>query len=134
MLKFVLNHIYILMTVFFAVASQLIVKWQMSHHSLEHYNGIYDKFLFAIRMLFHPYIILSLILTLLSGLSWMIAMTKFDISYAYPYTTLGFVLILLFSSVLFNEVITIHKIVGMLLIVIGILVVSRDFGSGGGSL
>lgn len=127
MLNFLLNHIYILLTVFFAVSSQLIVKWQMSHHSLEHYNGIYDKFLFAIGMLIHPFIILSLVLTLLSGLSWMIAMTKFDISYAYPYTALGFVLILIFSSILFNEVMSIYKIVGMLLIVIGILVVSRDF-------
>jgi len=43
-------------------------------------------------MLFNPYIMLSIIFTLLSGLSWMIAMTKFDISYAYPYTSLGFVL------------------------------------------
>ncbi|NOQ17300.1 MAG: EamA family transporter [Methyloprofundus sp.] len=127
MLNFVLNHIYILLSILFAVGSQLIIKWQMSHHSLDGYSGWYDKFIFAITMLIHPYIMLAIIFNLLGGLAWMIAMTKFDISYAYPYTTLGFVLILIFSSLLFNEAITIYKIIGMLLIVSGILVVSRDF-------
>lgn len=125
-MNFLINHLYIFLTVAFAVSSQLIIKWQMKNISLEDAISMYDKFLFAFGMLFNPYILLSIILTLLSGLSWIIAMTKFDISYAYPFTALGFVLILFFSHILFNETISIYKYIGVGFIVIGIFVISRD--------
>jgi len=126
-MQFIINHFYIFLTVAFAVSSQLIIKWQMANYSLENYNGMYEKFLFALTMLLNPFIMLSILLTLLSGLSWIIAMTKFDISYAYPFTSLGFVLILIFSSLLFNETISIYKLVGVLFIVLGIMIISKDF-------
>lgn len=125
-MQFIINHIYIFLTVFFAVSSQLIIKWQMTKVSLDETISIYDKFLFSIHMLVNPYILLSIVLTLFSGLSWMIAMTKFDISYAYPYTALGFVFILFFSSLLFNEVLSMYKIVGVSFIVLGIFIISRE--------
>lgn len=125
-MQFLVNHLYIFLTVAFAVSSQLIIKWQMKNISLEDTISIFDKFLFAFNMLFNPYILLSIILTLLSGLSWIIAMSKFDISYAYPFTALGFVFILIFSHLLFNETITIYKYIGVSLIVIGIFIICKD--------
>lgn len=124
--KYLVNHVYIITTVIFATASQLIVKWQMGLHSMEHLDGPQAKYVYAIKLLLNPYIVLSLILTLLSGLSWMIAMSKFDISYAYPYTVLGLVFILAASSLLFNEELTMYKLVGFSLIALGIFVTSRD--------
>ncbi len=125
-MQFLINHLYIFLTVIFAVSSQLIIKWQMSKVSLEDGINIYEKFIFAFHMLINPYIILSIVLTLFSGLSWIIAMTKFDISYAYPFTALGFVLILFFSSLLFDETISIYKIIGVVFITIGIFIISKD--------
>lgn len=125
-MQFFINHFYILLTVTFAVASQIIIKWQMKYYSFENYSTILEKFYFASKLLINPYILLSIFLTLLSGLSWMIAMTKFDISYAYPYTSLGFVLILICSHYLFGEVLSVYKIIGVLCIVLGILILSRD--------
>ena len=125
-MSFVINHFYIFLSIFFAVSSQLIIKWKMSAFSLSEYETITQKFIFAFTMLFNPYIMISLTFTLLSGLSWMIAMTKFDISYAYPFTTLGFVFVFVFSAILFHEPVTWHKIVGLLLIVVGIIISSRS--------
>ena len=121
-----MNHFYIFLSIIFAVTSQLIIKWKMSKFSFSDYETVSDKFVFASSMLLNPYIIVSLILTLLSGLSWMIAMTKFDISYAYPFTTLGFVLIFIFSVVIFQEPVTWQKLLGLLFIVAGIIVTSRS--------
>jgi len=124
-MKFAAEHLYIFLSIGFAVASQLIIKWKMSAFDLSSYPGLFEKFAFAFSMLFNPWIMLSIFLTLLSGLSWMIAMTKFDISYAYPYTALGFVLILIFSALLFHEPLNGAKILGVLLIVSGIFVVAK---------
>ncbi len=124
-MNFFINHLYIFLSIFFAVSSQLIIKWKMSAFDLSGHEGIVAKFFFAFSMLFNPWIMLSIFLTLLSGLSWMIAMTKFDISYAYPYTALGFVLILIFSALLFHEPLNGAKVLGVLLIVSGIFVVAK---------
>ncbi len=125
-MTYIINHLYIFLSIFFAVTSQLIIKWKMNEYDLTQFPSIIEKFSFAFSMLFNPYIILSILFTLLSGLSWMIAMTKFDISYAYPFTALGFVFILIFSIILFHEPINWHKITGTFFIILGILITSRS--------
>jgi len=120
------NHFYIYLSIILGVISQLIIKWKMSSFTFDSHVSIYDKFLFVFSMLLDPYIVLSFILTLLAGLAWMIAMTKFDISYAYPFTMLGFSLVLILSALLFNEPITWQKIIGLVLITAGIVVSSQS--------
>jgi len=124
-MQFILNHLYLLMAICLGVASQLIVKWKMSAFSFDDYETWQEKFMLAFSMLINPYIIIALLLTLLSGVTWMIAMTKFEISYAYPFTLLGLVLVTIFSILFFNESINVFKIAGIIIICIGMVVVSK---------
>jgi len=124
-MQFILNHLYLLLAIFFGVVSQLIIKWQMSAFSFNDYETWQDKFALAFSMLLNPYIIISLILTLLAGVTWMIAMTKFEISYAYPYTLLGLVLVTIFSVIFFGESVNTYKIIGIAVIVLGIVLISK---------
>jgi len=62
-MQFILNHLYLLLAIFFGVVSQLIIKWQMSAFSFNDYETWQDKFALAFSMLLNPYIIISLILT-----------------------------------------------------------------------
>jgi len=126
-MQFIINHFYIFLSIFFAVCSQLIIKWKMSAFSFTINEGIVDKFAFAFSMLLNPYIMLSIIFTLLSGLSWMIAMTKFDISYAYPFTILGFITVMILSHFFFNENLNIYKVIGTSVIILGIFIVSKGY-------
>jgi multidrug transporter EmrE-like cation transporter len=123
-MQFILNHLYLLLSISFGVVSQLIIKWQMSAFSFNDYETWQDKFALAFSMLLNPYIIASLILTLLAGVTWMIVMTKFEISYAYPFTLLGLVLVAIFSIVFFGESVNTYKISGIALIILGIAVIS----------
>ena len=123
-MQFILSHFYLLLAISFGVASQLIIKWQMSAFSFNDYETWQDKYVLAFSMLLNPYIILSLILTLLAGVTWMITMTKFEISYAYPFTLLGLVLVAIFSIVFFGESVNTYKISGIALIILGIAVIS----------
>jgi len=124
-MQFILNHFYLLLAISFGVVSQLIIKWQMSAFSFDDYETWQDKFILAFSMLLNPYIIISLVLTLLAGVTWMIAMTKFEISYAYPFTLLGLVLVTIFSIVFFGESVNTYKISGIALIILGISVISK---------
>lgn len=52
-------------------------------------------------MLLDPYVVLSLSFTLLAGVSWMISMTKFELSFACPLTIVGVLVLITAFSVLF---------------------------------
>jgi multidrug transporter EmrE-like cation transporter len=55
----------------------------------------------------------------------MIAMTKFDISYAYPFTFLGFISVMILSHFLFDEELNIYKIFGSIVIIMGLYIISK---------
>ena len=99
----------------------------MSAFSFDGDAAIVDKFSFAFSMLLNPWIMLSIVFTLLSGLSWMIAMTKFEISYAYPFTILGFIAVMILSHFLFNENLNLYKVSGTFIIIFGIFIVSKGY-------
>jgi multidrug transporter EmrE-like cation transporter len=124
-MQFILNHLYLLLAIFFGVVSQLIIKWQMSAFSFNDYEAWQDKFALAFSMLLNPYIIISLAFTLLAGVTWMVAMTKFEISYAYPFTLLGLVLVTIFSVIFFGESVNTYKIIGIVVITLGVVLISK---------
>jgi multidrug transporter EmrE-like cation transporter len=54
------------------------------------------------------------------------ALTRVDLSYAYPFASLSYVLMLLASWQLFNENITIVRLLGSLVVMLGVFVISRS--------
>ena len=124
-MKFISNHFYIFLSILFAVTSQLIIKWKMSAFEFNDYVTMQDKITLGLSMLANRYIVLSLVLTLFSGLSWMIAMTKFEISYAYPFTVFSLVFVTIFSVQIFGETVSFVRILGILLVIFRIFVISH---------
>jgi len=54
------------------------------------------------------------------------ALSKIEVSYAYPFAALGYVVITFLSWLLLNEVITWLRIVGISVIITGVYVVSKS--------
>lgn len=120
----IVDHIFIVSTIFFTVYSQLIMRWQVSSAgSLP--SDYSDKFKFIFSLLINPWVISGIFSTFLAGVSWMLAMTKFDISYAFPFVSLNYVIILFAGVVIYHEPINLMKIIGSLIVVIGIVVLSK---------
>jgi drug/metabolite transporter (DMT)-like permease len=55
----------------------------------------------------------------------MVVLTRIELSQAYPFMSLAFVLVLFFSHAFFNEVLTAPKIIGVLFVMIGMAIGSR---------
>ena len=70
-------------------------------------------------------VLLGLAAYALSTLLWLMALSRADLSYVYPFTALTFVLVMLASSLVFKETISSLRAVGFLLICVGIVFVSR---------
>jgi multidrug transporter EmrE-like cation transporter len=115
------NHLYILLTIIFTVYGQIVIKWQVKLAGALPQDNI-EKFQYIIKLLLNPWIISSFTFAFLAALTWMVAMTKFSLSYAYPFMSLAFVLVMFLSAIFFKEPITIGKSVSMGFIVLGIIV------------
>jgi len=118
------SHIYIFITILLTVYGQLVIKWQMNRVGTLP-NTLTGKLSVLLHMFFNPWVISCLFAGFCVVLSWMTAMTKFDLSYAYPFMSLSFVFVLILSGIFFHEPVTLPKVVGLSLIVIGIIVGSQ---------
>lgn len=120
-----LDYSYILATILFTVYGQIVVKWRVREYSLPPMASLEEKFKFIGTLLLDPIILSAFAAAFLAGIAWMIAMTKFDLSYAYPFTALNFILILVLSSYFFNDEISFQKIIGIAIIGLGVYISSR---------
>jgi drug/metabolite transporter (DMT)-like permease len=104
--------------------AQLIIKWRVSRAGPLPVEFT-KKIVFLIGLLLDPLILSGILGAFLAGLGWMAAMTKLELSYAYPFMSLSFVLVFIFSVYLFHETVSAPKVLGMLLIIAGLIVTSR---------
>jgi multidrug transporter EmrE-like cation transporter len=118
------EHTYIALTIFFTVYSQLVMRWQVGVAGAPPADAA-GKAHYIGQLLLNPWVITGILATFLAGVSWMLAMTKFEISYAFPYISLNFVLVLFASVLLFGETLSMPKIAGTALIIAGIAVIAK---------
>jgi multidrug transporter EmrE-like cation transporter len=118
-----LGYLGILLTVTFTVYGQIILKWQATK-----LDGLLERSQFIeylARLLLNPWILSSLVAAFLAFLSWSIVMTKLPLSHAYPFTAISFVLVLVLSAIFLQERITMLKVIGSSLVILGLIVGSR---------
>ena len=120
-----MGYFYILGCILFTVYGQLVIKWRMSlKGSLP--AAVTDKLVFLLRSLFGDIFVLSAFAAAFAAsLFWLAAMTKFELSFAYPFMALSFVLVFVFSVIFLGETVSAGKIAGVVLILMGIAAVAR---------
>ena len=80
---------------------------------------------FLVKSFSSPLVILGLALYVISAAIWVMVLSKVDLSFAYPMLSLGYILILIISAVFLGEAITFLRIIGVILICLGIFFISR---------
>jgi uncharacterized membrane protein len=83
------------------------------------------QFLCLSRLVINPWMTISLIGAFLVFLCRMAAMTKFNLCHTYPFISLSFVLVLILSIIFFNKSLSVFKIIGMILIKVGLVIGSQ---------
>ncbi|MFQ3219017.1 MAG: drug/metabolite transporter (DMT)-like permease [Congregibacter sp.] len=122
-----MGFLYILGCVLFTVYGQLILKWRMNQQQPLP-DGLFDKVCELIKLIiFDPFILSGFVSAFFASLFWMVAMTKFSLSFAYPFMSSAFIIVMFLSVFLFGETLNLYKIAGTGLIVAGIVVLSQGY-------
>lgn len=117
-------YAFVALTIMLTVYGQLILKWQVSLHP----DLVSAPFSLSniVTLLLKPWVISGFVAAFAASLCWMAAISRLPLSKAYPFMSFNFVLVALMASVLFREHLDGYKIAGTLIIVVGVMVLSRS--------
>ncbi len=117
--------IYILISVMGGAVGQILLKKGMSNMgsitlSLDQlFNVLW-------RMATNPYVFIGLAIYVTGTVFWLAALSRVDLSFAYPFASLSYVIMLIASWLIFKENITLLRLVGTAMIGLGVLLISRS--------
>ena len=80
----------------------------------------------GIKLATEPHILGDLTCYVISVVVWMMALSRVDVSIAYPMISIGYVVTALAAWWLFGEAITLERMVGIGVIILGVFLVTRS--------
>lgn len=115
----------ILLSVLINTAAQLLLKAGITRigyfaFSWENVWPIFSK------LIINPYILTGLACYVSSVGVWLLVLSRTEVSYAYPITSLGYLFTALASYLLLSEAVTITRVLGILIIMLGVFLVTRS--------
>lgn len=116
-----MGYVYIALTVIFTVYGQLIIKHEVN---VVQFPDTRELLPFLLGFVFRPLVLSGLASAVLASLAWMAALSRFELSFAYPFMSLSFVIVLVLSIMMFGENLNAYKIAGIAMICAGVWIVS----------
>ena len=112
-------------TILLVVYGQLITKWRVATIS-DHFEPTTSLSGKIVAYVTDPYILSAYITVFIGSFTWMFVLERYSLSQAFPaYIGLTFGLVVLGSIYLLDERVSVLRIIGMGLILLGVFIVSR---------
>ncbi len=111
--------IIIITSIVFSSTSQILLK-------LWAWSVLFDWKLMDIAksIILNPFIIWWIWMQVVALLLWIVALKKVDVSFAYPFISLGFILVLVVWHFFLHETIDIYRFIGIATILVWIIILS----------
>jgi undecaprenyl phosphate-alpha-L-ara4N flippase subunit ArnF len=118
-----MEYLYIASTILFTVYGQIILKWRILQLGWTMTDGGWcDKVKCYLVLLFDPFIFSGFVAAFAASVCWTMAMTKFEITAAYPFMSLSPSIVFILGVFFLNETFTWGKLIGLILIIMGIII------------
>jgi drug/metabolite transporter (DMT)-like permease len=111
---------FILMPIIFTVVGEFLLKISV--------DGQVIRFDLPSLMLIlsSPAIMMGVALICVSALLWIVGMSLFQLSFMYPFLSLNYVIIIVGSEFILKENVQLNRYLSILLIIIGLVIISRS--------
>lgn len=112
------------LTILLTCYGQLVIKWQVSTFKTST-SGLLSHLPRLAQLLLQPWIISSFVAAFGASLCWMLAVSRLELSKAYPFMALNFLIVCLIAVPLFGESFSATKAIGLLTVVVGLVIMSQ---------
>ncbi len=116
----------ILTSLVLAAVGQVSLKQAMNQVGGFGTLSLQNIFEFIIKVSGNPFAWLGFALYIVSAFMWLIVLSHTSLSFAYPFASVTFVLILFLSTIVLNEGISALRWAGSIVIIIGLLMITRS--------
>ena len=115
----------ILLSVTLSATAQITLKLGMSNPFIQQAIASASVFSIFSSILTNWFVMGGLALYFASAVVWLFVLAKVEVSFAYPFVGLGFILTMLLAYLINGEALSVAKIVGTLCIAIGIAFIAQ---------
>lgn len=115
----------ILLSVFLNATAQICMKKGMLIVG-EISGGIQAFVTMLPAMITNVYLWISALCYIISILLWLVVLSKVDVSYAYPFLSIGYILSVFAGYFLFHESVSLIRVIGIIVICIGVILISKS--------
>ncbi|WP_346010338.1 EamA family transporter [Paenibacillus sp. SYP-B3998] len=116
-----MNYLLIIISIILSSFGQLAMKNGANEISLQ--DGAIKLF---IQFTTNLSILSGLLMYGLSTIVWIVALSRIQLSIAYPLVSLSYIIVVILSYFIFNEPLSLQKILGLVFIIIGVIFIARS--------
>lgn len=116
----------VLVSVLLSSVAQIALKGGMSSPSIGAASGGELNFALARAIALNPKVLFGLSLYFASAAVWLLVLARVEVSLAYPFVGLGFIVTMLLAWAIYGEVPSPGRMAGTLLICAGVVVLARS--------
>jgi multidrug transporter EmrE-like cation transporter len=116
----------ILFTVLTNAAAQIMLKKGMLTLGPLAFEGVGGLVATVLRVVLNPWVFLGLATFVVSMASHLVVLSKVELSFAYPFLSLAYIVVAVYAFVVFKEDVNALRIAGFALICLGTLCISRS--------
>lgn len=116
--------VFIIVTVMLNAASQILMKSGMSQVGQAEFSGGRIVEL-LVRAATNPWIVLGLTTMTISMGTHLMSLSRFDVSFAFPFLSLAYVIVAVYGHFILGEVLTPTRILGIGTILLGTVILAR---------
>jgi multidrug transporter EmrE-like cation transporter len=120
-----ITYLLVLLGMVLNVGAQVALKYATQGSTTLSLSGVMAE---PARFLLNAWFLAGLVLYAVSVLNWLIVLGRMELSVAYPLMSLGYILTLLIGAWLFHEPVTVVRVVGVLVIILGVVLITRPAG------
>ncbi len=124
-LSLIKSILLILLSISIAVGGQIILKIGMNRIGFINVNSFQTLGKFFSEVIKSPLVWVGLLLYVLSAAIWLVILSAVDLSFAYPFIGVTYVMVLILSKFILKEDVNPLRWAGAAIITIGVVVISR---------
>ncbi len=117
--------IFIVITVILNAAAQLLIKAGISRVGQASFSASHIVNLLLGAAL-NPFIVLGLVVMTLSMGTHMMSLSRFDVSFAFPFLSVAYVIVAAWGYFFFGEDVNLTRVVGIGTIILGTIILARS--------
>ncbi len=114
----------IVISVLMSSLAQIVLKAGMSSPAVTAALAAESRVITLTAALTNPLVLAGLTIYFLSAVVWLLVLARVDVSLAYPFVGLGFVVTMLLGWLVHGEILTLGRVAGTLLIGMGVVLIA----------